>query len=264
MTDDDQPTAVTDGGTDDDQPTAVTDGGTGGVPAELAAADIEAVFWDIGGVVLQLSSMRRAHRAFVERLVVDYETDLAPDDALAAWRETLGSYFRERDGTDYRPGREGYRRAVAAVLDEDVSETAWRDTFESIHDEYADPHPDAIEAIERLAAEPVHVGVLSDVDHDEGRRILRSFGVFESLDAYTSSEAVGRTKPDPAMFETALSKAGVDPDAALMVGDRYTNDMEGGTRAGLWTVGYGAEDGPAVDYHAEDLREILSVVGVDA
>ena len=32
---------------------------------------------------------------------------------------------------------------------------------------------------------------------------------------------------------------------------------------GMTTISYGAEDGPAVDYHVDDLREIPELVGVD-
>jgi putative hydrolase of the HAD superfamily len=225
--------------------------------------DIEALFWDIGGVILRMDSAREGHRAFVEWLVSEYDTDHPPEQALAQWRETLGEYFNERTGTEFRPGREGYRRAVDAILAEDVPEEDWREQFEQIHAEYGKANSDAIETIDRLAETDLHLGVLSDVDHEEGKRILRGFGVFEQFDSYTTSEEVGRTKPDPAMFETALEKAGVEPTAAMMVGDRYSHDMQGGRRAGLRTVGYGTDAGPAVDYQLQDLRELLDILGVD-
>jgi putative hydrolase of the HAD superfamily len=68
------------------------------------------------------------------------------------------------------------------------------------------------------------------------------------------------------MFETAFEKArsvGVEPTNGVMIGDKYRNDMEGGKEAGLTTVSHGAEDGPAVDHHVDDLRELLRIVGVE-
>lgn len=225
--------------------------------------DVEAVFWDIGGVILRMESVQRGHRAFVETLLTEYGTDHDPESALKLWRETLGEYFRERSGSEFRRAQEGYRLAVNAVLDEEVPMAEWREQFERVQDDHAEPNPDAIESIERLAETSLHVGVLSDVDHEEGRRILEAFGIFDLFDSYTTSEAVGKTKPHPEMFETALAKAGIDPPQAMMIGDRYSHDMQGGRQAGLRTVGYGTDAGPAVDYQVTDLREVLSILGVE-
>ncbi|MGB9952428.1 MULTISPECIES: HAD family hydrolase [unclassified Haloarcula] len=225
-------------------------------------SDIEAVFWDIGGVILRMASVRAAHREFVDRLCSEYPAAADSDAALDRWRDVLGTYFGEREGTAFRPAREGYRRAIDEILTVSPEETEWESLFHRIRDEQVEPNPDAIAAIEALADAPLHQGVVSDVDDDEGEQLLRTFGVWDAMDSYTASEAVGRTKPDPAMFETALRKAAVEPARAVMIGDRYEHDMHGGTRAGLWTVAYGAEDGPAVDITLDDLRELPDWLGV--
>ncbi|KAA9406259.1 HAD family hydrolase [Haloarcula sp. CBA1131] len=224
--------------------------------------DVEAVFWDIGGVILRMESVRAAHREFVEQLCAEYPVAVDSDTALEQWRSALGTYFGERDGTAFRPAREGYRLAVDEILTVSPEETEWESLFRRIRDERAEPNPDAVAAIGTLADAPLHQGVVSDVDDDEGKQLLRAFGVWDAMDSYTASEAVGRTKPDPAMFETALTKAGVEPAQAVMIGDRYEHDMDGGTEAGLWTAAYGAEDGPAVDIALDDLRELPDWLGI--
>ena len=224
--------------------------------------DVEAVFWDIGGVILRMASVRAAHREFVDRLCAEYPATGDSDAALEQWRDVLGTYFGEREGTAFRPAREGYRRAIDEILTVSPEKTEWEALFQEIRTEQVEPNPDAVAAIEDLADAPLHQGVISDVDDDEGKELLRTFGVWDAMDSYTASEAVGRTKPDPAMFETALGKAGVEPAQAVMVGDRYEHDMDGGTRAGLWTVAYGAEDGPAVDIAFDDLRELPDWLGI--
>lgn len=224
--------------------------------------DPEAVFWDIGGVIVQLESIQSGHQDFVDSLLDSYQSPLPPADALKTWRSMLGEYFRGGEGTEYRTAREGYRQATDAILSGDVEETEWKPLFQRIHDEHATPHPDAIETIERLAESDLHLGVISDVDDEEGKRLLDAFGVRGHFDSFTSSEAVGFKKPDQAMFETALRKADVDPGTAVMIGDRYENDMLGASEAGMVTVGYGTEEGPAVDYRVDDLREILELLGL--
>ena len=225
--------------------------------------EAEAVFWDIGGVVLDLESVQAVQRRFVDRLVVEYDSPVDAEDAHERFRQTVGDYFRERDGTAFRPAREGYRRGVDAILVPDAETVPWRPLLRRLQAESVEANPDAVAAIESLAETPLHQGVVSDVDHEEGEFLLDELGVRDALDSYTSSEAVGRTKPDPATFEAGLDRAGVDPERAVMIGDRYEHDVAGAKRVGLVTVAYGADDGPAADYHLSDLRALPALLGVD-
>jgi len=227
------------------------------------AAEFEAVFWDIGGVILRMESVLKGHRRFVTELVETHETPLSTAEALSTWRSELGAYFAETEGTNYRPARAGYRRGVDELLTADADTVDWEAILARTHDAVAEPNPGAVETLEALAATPVHLGVISDADDDEGRRILDSLGVLDLFDAVTTSGEVGRKKPDPAIFETAIEKAGVDPRDAVMIGDRYSHDMVGGREAGMTTIAYGASDGPAVDHTVDNLAEVRSIVGLD-
>ncbi|MGM0398069.1 MAG: HAD family hydrolase [Halobacteriota archaeon] len=222
--------------------------------------DWQAVFWDVGGVILSLESVQHAHATFVEELCDRYPCRGDADDALERWRTVVGEYFAERDELAFRPARDGYDRAVAAILETNVSREEWRPLFQDVMDRLIRPNPEAVETVRTLQASDRHVGVISDVDHEEGEWILERFGLLAGFDSYTSSEAVGWTKPHPAMFETALATAGVPADRSLMIGDRYRNDMEGATNVGMATVAFGAEDGPAVDYRISRLSAVLEVV----
>lgn len=222
----------------------------------------EAVFWDVGGVILDLASVRQGHRDFVATLVEERDLEQSVDEALETWRSVVGRHFRERDGTAFRAAREGYAKGVTAVSDECLPTEAWRPAFEDAVTSAIRPVPGAVETIERLCDRDLHLGVVSDVDSDEARLILESFGVLEDFDSITTSEAVGRTKPDPAMFETALAAADVDPSRALMVGDRYEHDVAGAKVHGIRTAGLGldADAGPALDYPIESPFEVLDIV----
>lgn len=227
--------------------------------------DYEAVFWDIGGVILDLQSVRAGHRAFVGTLAEEYDLDM--EEALETWRDELGTHFTTRDGTEFRSAWVGYHRAVEAMVGHELPEE-WLPAFERATRQSLEPVDETVEVIRRLDGH-VHQGVLSDIDTWEGERLLSQFGVADHLDAVTTSEEVGRTKPDPAMFETALDKADADPARALMVGDRYTNDMEGASRAGIHSVAFGGSaseadpDDAAVTYRIENPLELLDVVGLE-
>ena len=242
--------------------------------------DWRAVFWDIGGVVLDLRSVRRGHRRFVEALVDELGLGVPPEEAVETWREAVGAHFREREGTEFRAAREAYARGVAAVAGGDVPEERWRPLFADATAAELRPEPGAVEIVSRLAETDLHVGVISDVDDGEGRRILAEFGLLDRFDSITTSEAVGRTKPDPAMFEAALSAAGVAPERSLMVGDRLEHDARGAREAGMHAALYDPDGGPdaaaagpdadpdgdagddPADYRLADLRDLPAVVGV--
>lgn len=227
---------------------------------DTGAVAWDAVFWDIGGVVLDVASVTEGHRQFVSTLVDERDLGTSVEDAVETWRSAVGEHFRERDGTEFRSAREGYAKAVAAVVGEDVSEDEWLPRFREVSAATISPNPGALEAIAALSEMDVHLGVISDVDTEEGKHILESFGVRQQFDTITTSEEVGRTKPDPAMFETALSTAQVSADRSLMIGDRYRHDVEGASEAGLSTIAYGADGGSAVDYRVEDLRAVPEIV----
>lgn len=248
-------------------------------------AQWEAVFFDIGGVILDLESVQAGHRTFTRELAERYGVD--PERALETWQEELGRYFGGREGSSYRVAREGYARAVEAIVGETVPEAEWMPLFEQATREELEPVDGVVETIEGLAGS-VYLGIISDIDTWEAERLLASFGVAASFDHMTTSEEVGYTKPHPAMFETALEKADVDPSRSIHVGDRYEHDMQGASRAGIATVAHGgsaatgpeddepdadAETGaspdggsedrplpPAADYRVSDIRELRSIV----
>lgn len=228
----------------------------------MTDASWEAVFWDIGGVILDLESVRTAHRAFLASLVDGHDVECSIDEALETWRDAVGTHFREREETTFRSAREGYAKGVAAITGDPLPDEAWLPDFEEAVTSAIRPVPGSVETIERLRDRDLHLGIVSDVDTDEARLILELFGVLGHFDSITTSEAVGRTKPDPAMFETALEAAGADPSRILMIGDRYDHDVAGAKALGLQTAGLGLDPdaGPALDYPIESPCEVLDIV----
>lgn len=214
---------------------------------------MDAVFFDIGGVILDSGSVRAAHERFIADLGEEIDES---DAALETWRSELGTHFHEREGTTFRSARAGYERAMDAL----GVECEWNPVFERALRETIEPNLGAVEVIQTLSKRDLHLGVISDVDTEEGHRILEIFGVKGEFDSITTSEEVGRTKPDPAMFECALERSGAAPENTLMIGDRYRHDMEGAKAVGMRTAAYGAAEGSAVDHRLGDLREILDLV----
>jgi HAD superfamily hydrolase (TIGR01549 family) len=108
--------------------------------------------------------------------------------------------------------------------------------------------PDVREALPRLA-DRWRLGVLAN-QRAWIREAMARDGIDRYFDVWAVSEEVGAEKPDPAIFEFALSEAGVAPERCAMVGDRLDNDVEPARRqgmAGVWLLRGEAPDEPTED-----------------
>lgn len=97
-------------------------------------------------------------------------------------------------------------------------------------------------------------------------RDLADAGVAERLDAAVFSSEVGKRKPHPEIFERALGSLGVEPEAAVFVGDRLYEDVRGAGELGMVTVQalwFRADenpDGAEPDFMAFTQMDVLNVV----
>lgn len=226
--------------------------------------DYEAVFWDVGGVILDIESIGEAQTVFLERAVDRYDLPYDVAEAREVWRDAMREHFAGRDGLRYRTAREGREKAAAALFDGDPPGD-WDDLYAEATNSTVRLNPGAAETLRQINDAGVYQAIVSDADEGLSERFQR-FDIDEYIADITTSEEVGYVKPDRRMFETAFDKArraGVDPERGIMVGDKYENDMEGASNVGLGTAAYGAEDGPAVDHRLEALPELLDVLGVE-
>lgn len=88
----------------------------------------------------------------------------------------------------------------------------------------------------RARAPRLCLGVITNNVVDEQIDKLRVLGLRHLLDVLVISEEAGVTKPDPAIFRTAIARAGCDAGQAVMVGDSWSSDVVGARAAGLRAV----------------------------
>lgn len=69
-----------------------------------------------------------------------------------------------------------------------------------------------------------------------GNADVRRLGLGKYFKVIVSADEVGLSKPDPAPFLAALERAGVEPQAALHVGDHPVDDVAGARAVGLHTL----------------------------
>jgi putative hydrolase of the HAD superfamily len=239
----------------------MTAGDRGSDTDSVGDPDYEAVLWDIGGVIVELKSVREGYAAFVAELAAEH--DLDPEAALDTWKSTLGEHFRGRSGTEYRTARAGYEKATAALFDGDPPD-GWEETFAEATDSTLRAEDGAVETIRALHDAGLRQAIVSDIDTREAENMLETFGIRECFEHVTTSEAVGHTKPDERMFRDALEALEVAPGQALVVGDRHSHDVAGAAALGVAAAGYGEGGwGPEADHEISDLRELLDVLGLE-
>ncbi|MCV7298375.1 HAD-IA family hydrolase [Mycobacterium barrassiae] len=90
------------------------------------------------------------------------------------------------------------------------------------------PYPDTADVLAGLHRKGIKTAVVSNIAFDV-RPAFESLGAAEFVDEFVLSFEVGAIKPDPAIFQTALSRLGVEPAHAVMVGD--SDEADGGARA---------------------------------
>jgi putative hydrolase of the HAD superfamily len=96
-------------------------------------------------------------------------------------------------------------------------------------------YPDVVPALRRLREHGLQLGVISDWGIGLGL-ILRHHDLIDYFDFAVVSAAVRHSKPDPALFQTALARANAIPDYAVHVGDAYLLDVLGARAAGITPV----------------------------
>jgi putative hydrolase of the HAD superfamily len=118
--------------------------------------------------------------------------------------------------------------------------------------------PDALTALARLRAGGVRLVVVSNWDVSL-HAALERVGLSPYLDGVVTSAEAGARKPDPAVFERALTVAGVPASAAVHVGDTLGEDVAGARNAGIEPVLIVRERGAGPD-GVRTIRSLLELV----
>src|SRR5262245_47041481 len=121
--------------------------------------------------------------------------------------------------------------------------------------------------LESLRSRGLGLGLVSNA-FDPGwllRRDLEQMGIAERIDFAVFSSEVGKRKPDPEIFERALTALGASPEESLFVGDRLFEDVRGAGELGMTTVQalwFRADenpDGAEPDHQAFTQMDVLNI-----
>lgn len=96
-------------------------------------------------------------------------------------------------------------------------------------------YPDAKPALEGLRRRDFRLGLVSNAT-DLARRVMDNLDLSKYFEFMVLSDEVGSRKPSPEIFRIALKAAGTRPNRALHIGDKYSVDVLGATKAGMHAV----------------------------
>jgi putative hydrolase of the HAD superfamily len=111
--------------------------------------------------------------------------------------------------------------------------------------------PDALDMLERLRARGVPLGLVTNGDARQQRDKIERHDLGRFFDAIIVEGEFGAGKPDEVVYRAALTRIGVGPADAWMVGDHLEFDVDGPQRLGVQGVwldrdGLGLPAGSAV------------------
>lgn len=183
----------------------------------------KAVFLDALGTLVELEPPWVGLRAALG--------DGIPDDRLVPAVRAEMAYYKAHSHEGRDPGSLADLRArCAEVLSQELgTEVSVQTLVDSIR--FA-PYPDAVPALEELRSRGLKLVCVSNWDSSLGE-VLKRCGLAAHLDGAVSSAEAGAAKPDPAIFEAALSLAGCTREEAVHVGDTPEEDVDGAHAAGI-------------------------------
>jgi len=191
---------------------------------------IEVVFFDLDDTIVDTTRLAEmARRNAIENMVrhglpVDFDT--AYNELLELISEYGSNFGRHFDyllrrlDVPYDP-----KLVAAGVISYHNTKFAYLRTVRGVR-----------RLLLRLQKDGYRLGIITDGDPiKQWEKILRL-----EIDAYFDgvfiSDSLGVKKPHPKIFRKAVKKMGVEPERAVMVGDRLYSDIYGAKRVGMRTI----------------------------
>lgn len=230
---------------------------------------VEAVIFDWGGTLTPFHTIDLLDLWRVAARV------LAADDPGRVEEIAAALAAAERRWWDHvvETGRSG---TTADVLDAASRETGL-DLDAALHTAAVEAHldawtphtitdPEAAPLLEALRERGIRTGLLSNTHWPRAwhERWLERDGVLDLIDVRVYTSDLEHTKPHPEAFRAVLGALGVEPAAAVFVGDRPVDDISGAKALGMRAVhipGSDVPDHPVIpDARVTRLSELLPLV----
>ncbi|MGC1516012.1 MAG: YjjG family noncanonical pyrimidine nucleotidase [Maribacter sp.] len=201
-----------------------------------------------------------------EKIFVQQQIDVDLEDFLKVYVPANLKYWKLYREEKITKAALRYER-LKSVFDT-VGYTASDDLIHFLSEEYINHlssfnhlFPDAVEVLDYLKPR-YRLHIITNGFQEIQEKKLRNSGIHAYFEHIIDSEMAGVKKPNPIIFNLALSRAKVAPQRALMIGDSLEADILGAIGVGLHTLHFNAHGGEAHDYGPViyNLKEIKSLL----
>ncbi len=175
-------------------------------------SNIKWIFFDIGHTLLDEDGV---HIARMEQIAQDLGIELPDGEVLI--EEMIAA------------GTAGERSPFGAVANKYGAKQ-----YYTYNPAFEVPFPETEETLKKLSSK-YKLGIIANQRGGSAHR-LQSHGFMKYIDFVYSSEEMGRAKPAPDLFLSALDAVGCRPEQACMVGDRIDNDIRPPKKLGMKAV----------------------------
>jgi putative hydrolase of the HAD superfamily len=190
-----------------------------------------ALFFDVGNTLL-FPNRKLMLRALYERQVFPSEELLHEIERQT--KNEFDSLVEKNSSVDHGFWHIYYSRLLEALRLPDDSICNDLVACTRISANWCEIRPGTREVLLRLRRN-YRLAVISNAD-GKIADVLARCGIADVFETITDSGIVGEEKPHPAIFETATRSLSVSPGDSLYIGDVYSVDYVGATRAGMQSI----------------------------
>lgn len=244
------------------------------------APRVEAVIFDWGGTLtpwhdVDLPQQWRVFAREVHGLPVE-APDMPVEDLAEA--DSLAIRIHQAEERAWSRGRQTHQSASIEQILADAGVDSEHDRHLlalAAYRRFWEPHthtdPQVRPLWEGLRARGLKIGVLSNTIWSRAyhREVFERDGVLDLIDGDVYSSEIHVVKPHREAFVAACEAVGVEPEAAVYVGDRLFEDVHGPQQAGMRAIWIPHSDIPVSqqvsvdatpDAQAHELLDILAIV----
>jgi len=225
----------------------------------------KAVLFDLFGTLVRNFSFKEYQKVLDRMASV---LSLPPSDFRKLWWETAterntGSLNSIQDSIAYisqKLGASSEKPLIEKAIGIRLDFIKWMLT----------PRPYAIEVLTTLRSHHFQVGLISDCSNDIPL-VWDDSPLANLFDTVVFSCTVGLKKPDPRIYELAISRLNVSPGQCIFIGDGGSRELTGASQLGMQAVlirPYGDTELPQANSEVKDwrgpaissLKEVLDLV----
>lgn len=208
---------------------------------------LRAVFFDLAGTLIRVrGSIGTQYATLARDFGVEAEVASIDRAFAGAFRSAGRMVFPNPDAAEVaRLEKEFWKAVVREVFARtDLLPQFGRGQFDVYFDRLFDyfataagweVYPDVGPALRRLSADGLAVGLITNFDY-RVFRLVDALDLGRYIESVTIPALAGAAKPDPAIFQHALARHGLEPADALQIGDSFEDDVQGAEATGMRAV----------------------------